>query len=135
METLPTAPLIPTPPQIPVVPSLPAVPPIPTIPSDISVPGTLLPVQIGNASSVFISATQFNAPGNYRGNLNGEWVRITNRGDGAILIAGWTLSDRTGSAPYVFPAVLLLPSTSVTVFTGSGAMNDTALYMGRTAPV
>jgi len=135
IETLPTAPVIPTPLPIPAVPSLPTVPPLPTIPSDISVPVTLPPVQIGNASSVFISATRFNAPGDDRGNLNGEWVRITNRGDGAVLIAGWTLSDSTGSAPFVFPAVLLLPSTSVTVFTGSGAMNDTALYMGRTAPV
>ena len=135
METLPTVPLIPTPRQVPVVPSLPTVPPLPTIPSEISIPVTLPPVQIGNASSVYISATQFNAPGDDRENLNGEWVRITNGGEGAVLIAGWTLSDRTGSAPYIFPAVLLLPSTSVTVFTGSGAMNDTALYMGRTTPL
>jgi competence protein ComEC len=135
IETLSTAPVLPTPSPIPTVPSLPTIPPLPTIPSNISVPVTLPPVQIGNASSVYISATQFNAPGDDRGNLNGEWVRITNRGDSAVLIAGWTLSDRTGAHPYVFPAVLLLPSTSVTVFTGSGTMNDTALYMGETTPV
>jgi competence protein ComEC len=154
IETLPTAPVIPTPlpvpvisslltvPSLPTIPSdvsvpvtLPTVPPLPTIPSEVYVPVTLPPVQIGKASSVYISATQFNAPGDDRGNLNGEWVRITNRGEGAVLIAGWTLSDRTGSASYVFPAVLLLPSTSVTVFTGSGTMNDTALYMGQNTPV
>ncbi|MGA2121365.1 MAG: MBL fold metallo-hydrolase [Methanoregula sp.] len=135
METLSPAPVLPTPSPIPTVPTPPTVPPLPTIPSNISVPVTLPPVQIGNASSVYISATQFDAPGDDRANLNGEWVRIANRGDSAVLIAGWTLSDRTGAHLYVFPAVLLLPSTSVTVFTGSGTMNDTALYMGQTTPL
>ncbi|MDD1693872.1 MAG: lamin tail domain-containing protein [Methanoregula sp.] len=105
------------------------------IPANITIPATLPPVQIGNASSVYISATQFDAPGDDRENLNGEWVRIANRGDGAVLIAGWTLSDKTGSHTYIFPAVLLLPSTSVTVFTGRGSMNDTALFMDRTSPL
>jgi competence protein ComEC len=110
---------------IPAIPSIPTVPSIPTLP----------PVQAGNASSVYISAVQFDAPGDDRLNLNGEWVRIANRGDGPVLIAGWTLTDRTNTSPYVFPAVILLPSTSVTVFTGSGAMNDTALYRGLSSPV
>jgi competence protein ComEC len=135
METIPPAPVLPIPSSIPTVPSLPTVPPLPTIPANLSVPVTLPPVQLGNASSVYISATKFNAPGDDRGNLNGEWVRIANRGEGPVLIAGWTLSDRTGAHPYVFPAVVLLPSTSVTVFTGSGIMNDTALYRGQTTPV
>ena len=103
--------------------------------SSITIPVTLPPIQIGNASSIYISATQFNAPGDDRENLNGEWVRISNRGDDAVLIAGWTLSDRTGSHPYVFPPVILIPSTSVTVFTGRGTLNDTALYMGQSSPV
>jgi len=133
---LPTAPSLPTVPAMPAVPSLPTVPPLPAIPSNISVPSvTLPPVQLGNASSVYISAIQFNAPGDDRQNLDGEWVRLGNRGEGPVLIAGWTLSDRTGSHPYVFPAVVLLPGSSVTVFTGSGTMNDTALYMGETVPV
>ena len=135
METLPPAPVLPLPSSIPTVPSLPTVPPLPTVPANITVPVTLPPVQIGNASSVYISATQFDAPGDDRQDLNGEWVRVSNRGDGPVLIAGWTLSDRTGAHPYVFPAVVLLPSASVTVFTGSGIMNDTALYWGQTAPV
>lgn len=105
------------------------------IPSNLTIPTTLPPVQIGNASSVYISATQFDAPGDDRENLNGEWVRISNRGDGPVLIAGWTLSDSTGSSAFTFPAVLLMPSTSVTVFSGSGTMNDTALFMGRSAPL
>ena len=118
------------------VPAIPANITVPvTLPANISVPVTLPSVQIGNASSIYISATRFNAPGDDRENLNGEWVRISNRGSDPVLIAGWTLSDRTGSHPYVFPAVILLPSTSVTVFTGRGTLNDTALYMGQSSPV
>ena len=111
---------------------------LPAIPANVSIPipsFTLPPVQIGNASSVYISATQFNAPGDDRENLNGEWVRLTNRGDDTVLIAGWTLTDTGSKNPYIFPAIVLLPGTSVSVYTGSGTMNDTSLYMGRTEPL
>jgi competence protein ComEC len=84
---------------------------------------------------VVISATQFNAPGDDRENLNGEYVRITNRGEGAVMMNGWTLSDRTGSKPYIFPAFILLPESSVNIYTGTGTINDTALFMGQTVPV
>lgn len=84
---------------------------------------------------VVISATRFNTPGDDRENLNGEYIRITNRGAMAISMNGWTLSDRTGSHVYIFPAFVLLPKSSVYVYTGSGAINDTALFMGKTAPV
>jgi competence protein ComEC len=91
--------------------------------------------QIGNATGVYISSAQFDAPGDDRQNLNGEWVRLTNRGHDLVLIAGWTLSDSTGSKPYVFPAYILNPDSSVTVYTGWGTMNDTALFMGRDEPL
>jgi hypothetical protein len=78
---------------------------------------------------------QFNEPGDDSRNLNGEWVRLANRGDGAVLLAGWTISDRNSVYPYRFPAFLLLPGSSVTVYTGSGEMNDTSLYMGKTEPI
>lgn len=108
---------------------------VPSIPANVTIPLTLPPVQIGNASGVYISRVQFDAPGDDRLNLNGEWVTVRNRGEEAVLIAGWTLSDKTGSGIFTFPAVLLLPSSSVTVFSGSGSMNDTALYMGRSSPL
>jgi competence protein ComEC len=111
---------------------------LPAIPSNVTfpVPSLTLPVfQFGNASSVYISAARFNAPGDDRENLNGEWVRLSNSGDGAVLLTGWTLADRNSAEPYTFPAFLLLPKSSVTVYTGSGTMKDTALYMGRTEPV
>lgn len=111
---------------------------IPSIPADIpvAVPSvTLPPVQIGNASWVRITAVNFDAPGDDRVNLNGEWVRITNTGDGSVLIAGWTLMDRSGSDPFTFPAVVMLPGESVTIYAGSGTMNTSALFMGRTEPL
>ena len=103
---------------------------------NLTIPGPLLIIpQIGNASSVYISALQFDAPGDDRQNLNQEWVRLTNRGDGPVLIAGWTLSDKTGSHPYVFPAFVLMPESSVTIYSGSGRMNDSSLFMGLDTPV
>lgn len=109
---------------------------IPQIPSNIPVPSLTFPsLQIGNASSVYISAVQFDAPGDDTKNLNGEWVRLANRGDGAVLLTSWTLADQDNAEPYRFPAFLLLPGSSVTVYTGSGEMNDTSLYMGRTFPL
>jgi competence protein ComEC len=122
----------PAPSVIVTLPTLPMVPPNLTLPVP---PVTLLPFQLGNASFVKISAVQFNAPGDDRQNLNGEWVQVNNTGDGPVLIAGWTLSDRTGSGPYTFPAIVLMPGEKVTVYTGSGRMNETSLFMGRTGPV
>jgi beta-lactamase superfamily II metal-dependent hydrolase len=124
---------------------------LPTLPGDAAVPlpslylppfleNLTIPTlpaapQIGNASWVYISATQFDAPDDDLQNLNNEWVRLTNRGDGLVLLAGWTLSDRTGWHPYVFPAYILMPGSSVTVYSGKGTMNDTALFMGLDAPL
>ncbi|MCJ7794984.1 MAG: lamin tail domain-containing protein, partial [Methanoregulaceae archaeon] len=107
------------------------------------VPGsTTVPGKYGTATTngptrydVVISETRFNAPGDDRTNLNGEYVRITNPGGTAVNTNGWTLSDRTGTRLYVFPAFILFPGSSVYVYTGTGALNDTALFMGRTAPV
>lgn len=95
---------------------------------------TLPSFQIGNASFVSICRVQFDAPGDDRLNLNGEWVAIANNGDENVLLAGWTLSDSTGTV-YTFPPFILEPDRNVTVYTGSGDYNDTALFMGRTEPV
>ena len=113
--------------------------PVPNVTLNLTVPGVTVPALpsgvFGNASFVKISAVQFNAPGDDRQNLDGEWVQINNTGNGPVLMAGWTLADRTGADPYIFPAVVLMPGDHVTVFTGSGSMNDTALFMGRTEPL
>jgi competence protein ComEC len=124
---------------LPVMPSAAiTIPTLPPVPANVTLPVvavTVPSVQIGDASNVKISAVRFNAPGDDRQNLNGEWVRLTNQGEGPVLISGWTLSDRSSADPYVFPAIVILPAESVTVYTGSGTMNGTALFMGRTSPV
>jgi competence protein ComEC len=133
-----TSPPLTIPVTIPALPANVTIPTLPPLNANVTIPVpsmTLPPVQIGNASSVYISAVQFNAPGDDRQNLNGEWVRLTNQGDDAVLMAGWTLTDRSTAKPYTFPAIILLPGTSVSVYTGSGTMNDTSLFMGLTEPV
>ena len=112
--------------------------PVPTVSLNLTLPAVTippLPLAFGNASSVKMSAVRFDAPGDDRLNLNGEWVQVSNTGDGAVLLAGWTLTDRSGTDPFIFPAVVLLPGERVTVYTGNGTMNDTALFMGRTEPL
>jgi beta-lactamase superfamily II metal-dependent hydrolase len=126
--TLPTLPL-PEPIPLPHV-------TLPPVPANLTIPVPVLTApQIGNASSIRISATQFDAPGDDRQNLNGEWVQLTNRGDDTVLIAGWTLSDKSRSTVYTFPAVFLIPGESVTIFSGTGTLNNSALFMGRTDPI
>ena len=115
------------------------VPSIPTHPAaviNISIPQPSIAIpQIGNASAVVISATQFNAPGDDRQNVNGEWIQLTNRGNDTVLIAGWTLSDNSRSTLYTFPAVYLVPNETITIYSGTGMLNNTALFMGKTEPV
>jgi competence protein ComEC len=133
---------LPTPPQTGNATSAPSMivtrPTLYPVPPDLTLPVppvTLPPFQLGNATSVKISAVQFNSPGDDRQNLNGEWVQVNNTGEGPVLINGWTLTDRTGSDPYTFPAVVLMPGEKVTVYTGNGMMNETSLFMGRTEPL
>lgn len=108
--------------------------PSPSIPAVPQVSFTIPVIPIGNGSFIAISSTRFNAPGDDRFNLNGEWVQLENRGDDNVLLAGWTLSGRTGDTEYRFPPFILEPGRTVTVYTGSGNYNDTALFMGRTEP-
>ena len=125
------------------IPTLPILEPVPlpsiTLPPvalnfTIPVPLPAFP-QIGNASSISFSATQFDAPGDDRQNLNGEWVQISNTGNDTVFIAGWVLSDKGRNTGYIFPAIYLVPGESITIYSGSGMMNNTALFMGKTEPV
>jgi competence protein ComEC len=100
----------------------------------VSLPAINVP-QIGNSTGIYISQTQFNAPGDDRQNLNGEWVQLTNKGENLVLISGWTLSDTTNKTLYTFPAIILEPGETITVFSGSGTLNRTSLFMGRNDPV
>ena len=115
---------------------VPTIPPLPAAAINISIPQPSIAVpQIGNAAAVVISATRFNGPGDDRQNVNGEWIQLTNRGNDTVLLAGWTLSDNSRITLYTFPAMLLVPGETITIFSGTGTLNNTALFMGKTEPV
>lgn len=84
--------------------------------------------------SVAITAAQFDAPGDDRKNLNGEWVQITNSGDSPVDMTGWIL-DSSGERLYTFPGFSLASEASVKVFTGQGVDSASELYIGMRSPV
>lgn len=92
------------------------------------------PIAQPAAYSVAITATQFDAPGDDRKNVNGEWVEITNSGKGAVDMTDWIL-DSSGERVYMFPGFSLASGASVKVFTGKGTDSSSELYMGMGSPV
>lgn len=84
---------------------------------------------------VVVLDIQFDPPGNDRENLNGEWVRILNRGASEVDIGGWSLADRKNHL-YIFPEdFTLLPDESVKVHVGAGEDTHTELYMNEKTPI
>lgn len=59
-----------------------------------------------------------------------EYVVIENKGDEAVSMASWTLSDIAGHIFY-FPSFVLGAGKTVTVHTGDGTNTETDLYWGR----
>lgn len=86
----------------------------------------------GSATSgaeVVIDAVHFDADGDDNGNLNDEWVRITNRGGSAVDLTGWVLKDTSATHRYSFPSGFVLDaSASVTVRTGCGTDSAAELH-------
>ncbi len=77
---------------------------------------------------VSICEVQFDAPGEDRDNLNGEWVKICNNGTADIDMTGWSLENKVG-AFYEFPDGFILRAGSfVIVYTGTGENTETAVY-------
>lgn len=67
--------------------------------------------------------------------LVGEAVTITNAGDTAVNLTGWTIADEGASSTYTFPVFSLPPGAEVSLHTGEGSDNATALYWGRKTAV
>lgn len=88
-----------------------------------------------SAAAISISATQFDAPGDDRQNLNGEWIQITNSGQNSAGMTGWMIFDDSGRQIYEFPSFALNPGSSVKVFTGKGSNSPAELYMERGSPI
>ena len=97
--------------------------------------GTPITDNLTHLPSVYISSVQFDAPGDDRNNLNGEWVKITNSDSISVVMTGWELSEARDKYAYIFPEFTLSPGATVTIFTGSGTNTTTELYINRDMPI
>jgi len=86
------------------------------------------------ASGLRIADIHADAAGNDNENLNDEYVTLTNAGDAALDLSGWTVSDEAGHQ-YTFTNLTLDPNASVTLYTGSGTDTITERYWGRDGAV
>ena len=69
------------------------------------------------------------AAGNDNENLNDEWIRIQNEGDGVVDLTGWGIRDESASNRFAFPSEFtLIPGEVVTVYSGCGEDFGTDLY-------
>ena len=86
-------------------------------------------------SGLAVANIHYDAEGNDNENLNDEYVVFENTVDSTLSLSGWTVSDEAGHT-YTFPdGYSLGPSELVTLYTGSGTDDPTALYWGRTGAV
>jgi len=80
-------------------------------------------------AELVIDEVRYDAPGNDNENLNEEWVRISNAGEGLVDMTGWGIKDESASHRYRFPSgFILAPAEVVTVYTGCGEDFDKDLY-------
>jgi endonuclease YncB( thermonuclease family) len=79
---------------------------------------------------------QWDADGNDRDDVNGEYVKIRNYSPVSPLpLAGWYLRD-SGLRRFTFPSgAVIPPNSSVTVYAGFGENEGTDFYWGLGAPV
>ncbi|WP_276249683.1 lamin tail domain-containing protein [Haloarcula rara] len=74
------------------------------------------------------------AAGNDNENLNDEYLVFANRGEDALNLTGWTVTDAAGHS-YTFGIYSLGPGERTTLYTGSGSDNATARYWGASGAV
>ncbi|WP_299265636.1 lamin tail domain-containing protein [Halorientalis sp.] len=75
------------------------------------------------------------AAGDDRENLNDEFVVFGNRGETALDLSGWTVTDDADHTYTLPPGTALEPGTQLTLRTGDGTDSATTLYWWRGAPV
>jgi micrococcal nuclease len=85
------------------------------------------PTATGDGPLVLVSI-QANAPGNDHENLNGEYVTFENRAESVLELAGWSVSDESGKTYTVPEETALDPGQRITLYSGSGTSNASALY-------
>ena len=91
-----------------------------------------------SVGSVQFSRIQYDSPGADTGSntsLNGEWVKLTNRGRNAVSLTGWSIRDGSGTGYKFYGVVSLKAGASIVVRTGKGTNTSTYRYWGRTGKV
>ncbi len=83
---------------------------------------------------VEIAKINYDAPGNDRENLNGEWIVISNNTDASVSMAGFTINDSSDHV-YTFGNLILAAGRAITVFSGGGVDSPIALYWNSSAPI
>ena len=91
------------------------------------------------ATAALAVTVQWDAPGDDRANLNGEYVRIANRGRSPLALGGWWVRD-SGLRRFTLPSsARIAPGGSVVVHVGRGSAHRSGstlhLYWGEDAPV
>ncbi len=76
----------------------------------------------------------YDARGNDNVNLNDEYVKMENTGDGSIDIGGWTIKD-SGTNIYRFEKYSFESGSEVFLFTGSGEDGAGKFYWGSPKPI
>ncbi len=83
----------------------------------------------------FVEPFTYNALGNDRANLNGEFLTIENQGDEPVELSEWTLESDAGKR-FVFPdGFTLEPRERVTIYTGCGENTNADLYWCSPVPI
>jgi micrococcal nuclease len=81
---------------------------------------------------VRIAYVQYDAPGDDRENLNGEYVSLV--AEERTDLSGWTLGEGDGTL-YHFPSLTLEAGDSLVIHTGSGVPGGCDLYWNQTSPL
>lgn len=92
----------------------------------------------GPAATARIAMTvNWDADGADGTNLNGEWVRLSNRGSTALSLAGWWFRDTDHTrGNYVFPAGTSIPAGgSLRLYVGSGTNTASRRFWRQTGAV
>ena len=89
---------------------------------------------VGPAADLRVSV-KYDAVGKDAQNLNGEYLRVTNRGATTVSLAGWHVRDG-GPYNYNFPSwAKVAAGKTVYVHVGRGTSSGSHFYWGRSAPV
>jgi endonuclease YncB( thermonuclease family) len=90
--------------------------------------------RVASPGAVLSMELNFDAPGNDFDNVNGEWVRVSNRGGAAVDLSRWTFRD-SALRWFTFPAGASIPAGgNVTLHMGSGRADANTFYWGLPAP-